>query len=213
MGQTGDNAIAGATRTKPPERKGKLVKAQEAAREAVCGAQRAASKDPSRLPRVAAAEAAGRAAVAKVLAAPVDLNLPNATVGAKRKRCAAAEAAQAAQAASEPTLAGLEQAVSRRRTALVTAAQAETADWAQVERAEQQYDAYQGCGSEVLEDVLRAAERAYLRACDAHTKSAHEAVWARVYLQHAQLEQCREECARLRVRNEHLEASSRESNV
>ena len=63
-----------------------------------------------------------------------------------------------------------------------------------------------GCGSEVLEDVLRAAERAYLRACDAHTKSAHEAVWARVYLQQAQLEQCREECARLLVRNEHLEA-------
>ena len=123
------------------------------------------------LQRVAAAETAGKRAVAAVLAETVDLKLPNATVGAKRKRCAAAQAAQAARAASEPTLAGLEQAVSRRQAALEAAEQAETADWAQVERAEQQYDAYKGCGSEVLEDVLRAAERAHTAASAAWTQS------------------------------------------
>ena len=207
VGQTGDNAIARATRTKPPERKGKLVKAQEAAREAVCGAQRAASKDPSRLPRVAAAEAAGRAAVAKVLVAPVDLKLPNATVGAKRKRYAAAEAAQAARAASEPTLAGLEQAVSRRKAALVAAMQAQAADSAQLERAEQQLDAFEDCGFEKLDDpAYLAAERAYTAASAAWTQSERKLWGARVFWLAAELKLCQERCARLQTRNEHLEA-------
>ena len=170
-------------------------------------AQRAAASEPSLLQRVAAAETTGKRAIAAVLAETVDLKLPNATVGTKRKRCAAAEAAQAARAASEPTLAGLEQAVSRRKAALVEAMQAQAADSAQLERAEQQFDAYEGRGSEVLDDpAYLAAERAHTVASDAYDKSAHVAVWARIFLQHAQLEQCREECARLRVRNEHLEA-------
>ena len=170
-------------------------------------AQRAAASEPSLLQRVAAAETTGKRAVAAVLAETVDLKLPNATVGTKRKRCAAAEAAQAARAASEPTLAGLEQAVSRRKAALVAAMQAQAADSAQLERAEQQFDAYEGRGSEVLDDpAYLAAERAHTVASDAYDKSAHVAVWARIFLQHAQLEQCREECARLRVQNEHLEA-------
>ena len=80
VGQTGDNAVAGAIRTKPPERRGKLLKAQDAAKEAIRSAKRAAAKDASLLPRVAAAEAAGEAAIATVLTATVELKLPNATV-------------------------------------------------------------------------------------------------------------------------------------
>ena len=128
------------------------------------------------LQRVAAAETAGKRAVAAVLAETVDLKLPNATVGAKRKRCAAAQAAQAAQAAraaSEPTLAaGLEQAVSRRQAALVAAKQAHAANSAQCERAEQQYDAYKGRDSEVLDDpAYLAAERADTAANHAWLRS------------------------------------------
>jgi hypothetical protein len=67
-GQLGDNAVNGAIRTKPPERKGKLLKAQEAARECGRKAQRAAARTPSLLPRIAAADAAGRVEVAMVLA-------------------------------------------------------------------------------------------------------------------------------------------------
>ena len=90
--------------------------------------------------------------------------------------------------------------MSRRKAALVAAMQAQAADSAQLERAEQQFDAYEGRGSEVLDDpAYFAAERAHTVASDAYDKSAHVAVWARIFLQHAQLEQCREECTRLRV--------------
>ena len=193
--------LPGATHTKPPERKGKLVKAQEAAREAVRGAQRAASKDPSRLPRVVAAEAAGRAAVAKVLAAPVDFKLPNATVGAKRKRYAAAEAAQAARAASKPTLAGLEQAVSRREAALVAAMQAQAADSALLERADPQFDAYEDQGR--LEgpawEAYLVVERAHTAASHAWTMSQDKLMRARVHWLCAKLKLCEEKCARLQT--------------
>ena len=101
VGKAGDNAVAGAIRTKPHARKGKLLKAREAAMEAVRSAQRAAIKDSALLERVTAAVKAGKEAVAAVLATPVDLKLPNATVGAKQKRCAS-EAAPTAESAPTP---------------------------------------------------------------------------------------------------------------
>ena len=142
VGQAGDNAVAGAIRTKPPERKGKLLKAQEAAREAVRSAQRAATKDSALLERVTAAVKAGKEAVAAMLAAPVDLKLPNATVGAKRKRCAS-EAAPTAEAAPTPEsrLAKLRQAVHVADCALQTAQQVASTDRHREERAGQRFDA------------------------------------------------------------------------
>ena len=53
---------------------------------AISDARAAARADPARLPEVAAAEAARKAALAAVLAQEYDLQLPNVTVGAKRKR-------------------------------------------------------------------------------------------------------------------------------
>ena len=123
VGQQGDNAVNGANGTGKGERrrKGKLERAREAAREAVRAAKLAASEDPSLLRRVAAAEAAGKAAIAEIMAAPVDLKLPNATVGAKRKRAAAMSADAAAElvvaekkAALRAALAACEAAIASR---------------------------------------------------------------------------------------------------
>ena len=98
VGQQGDNAVNGANGTGKGDRrrKGKLEKAREAAREAVRSAKLAAAENPSLLWRVAAAEASGEAAIAAILAASVDLKLPNATVGAKRKRTPTVTSADAA---------------------------------------------------------------------------------------------------------------------
>ena len=84
VGQAGDNAIAGAMGSGRGERrrKGRVEKARDTAREAVRVAKAAAARDPALLPRVAAAEATGEAAIAAIYAAPVALKLPNATVGA-----------------------------------------------------------------------------------------------------------------------------------
>lgn len=166
VGQASDNAVAGAIRTKPPERKGKLLKAQEAAREAVRSAQRAATKDSALLERVTAAVKAGKEAVAAVLAVPVDLKLPNATVGAKRKRCAS-EAAPTAEAAPTPEsrLTKLRQAVHVADCALQTAQQVASADRHLEERAGQRFDALNDPNGEPpvgwYEDAsYRAAEQA-----------------------------------------------------
>ena len=102
VGQAGDNAVAGALGSgRPPNRrKGKLEKANDAAREALRKARVAAAKDVALQPAVAAAEKALKAALEAVYAERVDLKLPNATVGAKRKRVqwAEAEAAEALHA-------------------------------------------------------------------------------------------------------------------
>ena len=96
VGQAGDDAIKSAkgTRKKP----GPLTKAKEAAREALRKETRAAEKDAALWERVAAVDKAGQSAVAAVLRKPVNLKLPNATVGAKRKRPTAAAAEGAAPA-------------------------------------------------------------------------------------------------------------------
>ena len=96
VGQTGYNIVAAARGSgKPPNRrKGSIEKARDAAREgareAARQAREAAASDPSLPLHVYAPEAAMEAATAKVLGEPVDLKLPNATVGAKRKRAATA---------------------------------------------------------------------------------------------------------------------------
>ena len=70
----------------------------------------AARADPARLPEVAAAEAARKAALAAVLAQECELNLPNVTIGAKCKQEAAPdpllalERAERAQAQAEHEL-------------------------------------------------------------------------------------------------------------
>ena len=74
---------------------------------ALSAARAAARADPARLPEVAAAEAARKAALAAVLAQECELNLPNVTIGAKCKQEAAPdpllalERAERAQAQAE----------------------------------------------------------------------------------------------------------------
>ena len=111
VGSAGDDALKSAkgTRKKP----GPLTRAKEAAREAVRKETRAAEKDAALWERVAAVGKAGQSAVAAVLRKPVNLKLPNATVGAlvgaKRKRPTAA-AAEGADPIDEELVAGLKQA-------------------------------------------------------------------------------------------------------
>ena len=109
VGQAGDNAVAGALGSgRPPNRrKGKLEKANDAAREALRKARAAAAKDAAQQPAVAAAEEALKAAPEAVYAERVDLKLPDATVGAKRKRASGA-AADTEVAAEPPSLLELE---------------------------------------------------------------------------------------------------------
>ena len=77
---------------------------------ALSAARAAARADPARLPEVAAAEAARKAALAAVLAQECELNLPNVTIGAKCKQEAAPdpllaiERAERAQAQAEHEL-------------------------------------------------------------------------------------------------------------
>lgn len=142
-------------------------------------------------------------------AEPVELKLANATDGTKRKRCATAEPKQAAPATSETTLAELQQAVSRARTALVTAEQAASVDCSRSDRAGRHFDTYEGRGVDVFEDrSYLAAERAVLAADADWEKSSREALYAHLKLQSAELRLCREVCARLQARNEQLSVSA-----
>ena len=110
VGQNGDNAVRWAEGSK--DRKGKLTLAREAASAAVRKARRAAAKDASLESAVAAAEEDGKQAIATVLAKAVDLNLPNETVGAvKRKRGTPSELTVPA----EPTLEALRAAARKAR--------------------------------------------------------------------------------------------------
>ena len=91
VGQRGDNAVASAMGSGLGARRraGKLEKAKSQARESLRAARAAAAKDGALASRVSEAEMAEESLVAAVLATPVDLNIPNATVGSKRKRVAA----------------------------------------------------------------------------------------------------------------------------
>ena len=138
VGQNGDNAVRSAEDAK--DRQGKVVAAREAARGAVRKAQRAAAKDAALEPGIAVAEAAGSAAVAAVLATPVDLGLPNETVGAKRKRPVAAAPTAAAVVDNGPSLANLRQAVRAAQAAVKAAEEAHSVDESRVSRAQRQLD-------------------------------------------------------------------------
>jgi hypothetical protein len=140
VGQYGDNAVRFAEGSK--DRPGKLTAAREAARSAVRKARRAADKDKALEQGVADAEKAGEAAIAAVLARRVDLDLPNETVGAKRKaRPAASVPAPAAVPPAAPTLNALQSAVAEAQ-ASVDAAQPEyAADRLRLERAQKRVDA------------------------------------------------------------------------
>ena len=122
VGQAADDAMRNAKGTKA--KPGPLTRAKEAAREAVRKATRAAEKDESLGRLVADAEKEGARAVAAVLAKPCNLKLPNATVGAKRKRVRfAADPAPAAEAA-EPLA---RDAIAEKRAALRAAEAASSA--------------------------------------------------------------------------------------
>ena len=133
VGQNGDNAVRSAEGSK--DRKGKLTAAREAARAAVRKAQREAAKDAALEQGVADAEEAGAQAIRAVLDRRVDLDLPNETVGAKRKRAVAAAAAPA-----EPTLAALRQAVRAAQEAVRAAAEAHSVSASRLSRAQRQLD-------------------------------------------------------------------------
>ena len=83
VGTAAENALA--------KEKKETAQAKKMGGAAVSSARAAASRDPSLLPRVAAAEAASKAAQEAVLRQTYDLKLPNSTVGAKRKQVPAAE--------------------------------------------------------------------------------------------------------------------------
>ena len=145
VGQAGDNAVAGAMGSGKGQhrRPGKLERARAAAREALRSARAAAAKDPAHRPRALEAEQAEAKAVAAVLAAPVDLKLPNATVGAKRKRAATEPVvpALAEAEAAPPTLAELEAAVAAAQDAWERAEAVQCADELRVDRAKRRRDA------------------------------------------------------------------------
>ena len=88
VGQAGDNAMAAALGSGKGihRRKGKLEKAREATREAMRKAKSAAADNPTLLLRVAAAEVAGKVAEQAVRNELVDLRLPSATVGARKRQ-------------------------------------------------------------------------------------------------------------------------------
>ena len=162
IGQNGDNAVKGADGTR--NKKGKLARAREAAAAALRSARRAAKEDSSKLPGVEAAEKAGQAGVTSVLRSIVDLKLPAATVG-KRKRvaepptdaellaeaCAAVAAAEAAEKKAE----NAEEAAFGAHNAARDAYQAARAAY------DAKYDAHQEAGQpESGEAALGRAEAA-----------------------------------------------------
>lgn len=170
VGQSGDNAVRMAEGSK--DRKGKLTAAREAARAAVRKAQRAAAKDAALEPAVAVAEAAGEAAIAAVLATPVDLDLPNETVGAKRKR-----ATVAAPAEAEPKLAELRQSVRAAQAAVRAAEEAHVVAKSRTSRAQRQLD---GLGSwPAWSDAYDAEEIDWVDCTPEEAKAADARVEAR----------------------------------
>ena len=135
VGQNGDNAVRSAEGSK--DRKGKLTAAREAARAAVRKAQRAAAKDAALEPGVAAAEAAGEAVIAAVLTVTVDLDLPNETVGAvKRKR----GITSTAPATAEPALEALRATAKKARVTFEGTQAVQAADGLRAKRAMQRLD-------------------------------------------------------------------------
>jgi hypothetical protein len=141
VGQAGDNAVAAAMGSGkgPRRRKGKLEKARDAAREAVRKARHAVATDPALLPRITAAEAAGKAAVAAVLSAPVDLKLPNATVGARKRQRREASSAAAPVPVAAPVVA--EAAAVSPSASIAQLEAVVAADECRVERAQRRLDA------------------------------------------------------------------------
>jgi len=170
VGQNGDNAVRVAEGSK--DRTGKLTAARETARSAVRKAQRAADKDPALEPGVAAAKAAGEAAITAVLAMPIDLVLPNETVGAKRKR-----ATVAAPAEAEPKLAELRQSVRVAQAAVRAAEEAHGVAKSRASRAQRQLD---GLGSwPSWSDAYDAEEIDWVDCTPEEAKAADARVEAR----------------------------------
>ena len=97
VGRAAENALA--------KEKKDTADAKQAGDEAIRSARAAAAKDPSLLPKVAAAQTVRAAALVAVLKQPYNLKLPSSTVGAKRKqpepedivRCAEAAVRKAAE--------------------------------------------------------------------------------------------------------------------
>jgi hypothetical protein len=114
VGQSGDNAVRAAEGSK--DRKGKVTAARDAAVAAVRRARRAADKDATLEQGVAQAEEKGRKHVEDVLRTPVDLKLPNETIGAKRKSTVASDASPASSTAAQ-TLADRQQGVQEAQAA------------------------------------------------------------------------------------------------
>ena len=132
VGQNGDNAVRWAEGSK--DRKGKLPTARETAASDVRKARRAADKDPALQQGIKDAEEKGQKAVAAVLSKSVDLDLPNETVGAKRKHAAVANPPV------RPTLEALRAAAARAQAAVEAAKAVETADRRRWERAQRKVD-------------------------------------------------------------------------
>ena len=137
VGSAGDDALKSAKGTrKKPGPLTRLTRAMEAAREAVRKETRAAEKGAALWERVAAVDKAGQSAVAAVLRKPINLRLPNATVGAKRKRptAAAAEGAAPAEPPHDELVAAAKKALAAFAAAKALLASAELG----CERAEKQ---------------------------------------------------------------------------
>ena len=161
VGQNGDNALRTLNGTK--SRKGLLPAVREASAEAVRKAKRAAAANPSLVPRVAAAEAAGKASIAAVLARPAPLDLPNETVG-KRKRvapavdCGAGTSAMSAEQTSEPRELPSVQLKAAMRAAEATVEGAAATDAADTRRHERARRALQNAQAD-LDAVSRTSSR------------------------------------------------------
>ena len=138
VGQNGDNAIRWAEGS--TDRKGKLVLAREATTAAVRKARRAAEKDSSLESEIATAESNGKEAVGIVLAKLVDLDLPNETVGAVKRKRDTATSERTAPVKAEPTLEDLRAAATRAEVALNTARAIATADQRRVEQAKRRVE-------------------------------------------------------------------------
>ena len=130
VGQNGDNAVRWAEGA--GDRKGKLVAARETATSDVRKARRVADRDPALQQGVKDAEEKGQKAVTAVLGKRVDLDLPDETVGAKRKHAAVANPKPPVR----PTLEALRAAAARAQAAFETAKAVEAADRRRLEQAE-----------------------------------------------------------------------------
>ena len=135
VGQAGDDAMKNAlgTRQKP----GRLRRAREAKREAVRKATDAAAKDASLCNRVADAERDGEKLVNDLLNQSPNLQIPNETVGAKRKCCAVAVTA------GPPSIAELQAAYDEAKQELEAADQKVPACEKSKERAKQRLEELQ----------------------------------------------------------------------